>query len=95
MVSNAVIVSIRPCFKVLRVHAILFLTGCIVFTILNYAQLSEGEGWGVAGMIGLAGFGIFLLILEVIICNIFKKQEDGEYYWINHIDWGDTCTYVH
>jgi len=59
---------------ILNLYAILFLTGCIGFTIYNYAQLSEGEGWGVVGMVGLFGFGIILLVIDLIIRNLFKNK---------------------
>ena len=60
--------------SILNVYALLFLTGCIGFTIYNYAQLSEGEGWGVVSMVGLFGFGIVLLIVDIIIRNLFKNK---------------------
>lgn len=60
--------------SILNVYTLLFLTGCIVFTIYNYAQLSEGEGWGVVAMVGLFGFGIILLIVDLVIRNIFKNK---------------------
>ena len=60
--------------SILNVYALVFLTGCIGFTIYNYAQLSEGEGWGVVGMVGLFGFGIILLVVDIIIRNLFKNR---------------------
>lgn len=60
--------------SILNVYALLFLTGCIGFTIYNYGQLSEGEGWGVVGMVGLFVFGIVLLIVDIIIRNLFKNK---------------------
>ena len=62
----------RP--SILNVYALLFLTGCIGFTFYNYSQLSEGEGWGVVSMVGLFGFGIALLIVDVIIRSLFKNK---------------------
>jgi hypothetical protein len=58
----------------LNSFAFLFLIGCIVYTIVNYAELSEGEGWGVVGMVGLCGFGILLLVIDIVIQNIFKNR---------------------
>lgn len=59
---------------ILNIYATIFLIVCIVFTIYNYAQLSEGEGWGVVGMIGLFGFGLLLLVGDLILRNIFKNK---------------------
>jgi hypothetical protein len=65
--------SFKP--SILNVYALLFLTGCIGFTIYNYAQLSEGEGWGVVGMVGLFGFGVvLLLIFDIIISRLVKDR---------------------
>ena len=60
--------------SILNIYAILFLVGCIAFTIYNYDQLSEGEGWGVVGMIGLFVFGVILLVVDIVIRNIFKNK---------------------
>jgi hypothetical protein len=60
--------------SILNIYAILFLVGCIVFTIYNYDQLSEGEGWGVVGMVGLLGFGVLLLGGDIVLNNIIKKR---------------------
>ena len=60
--------------SILNSFAFLFLIGCVVYSILNYDELSKAEGWGVVGMVGLFGFGIFLLTLDIIIRNIFKNR---------------------
>ena len=60
--------------SILTACAIIFLIGCVGFTIYNYDQLSEGEGWGVVGMVGLMGFGIFLLVVDLILRNIIKNK---------------------
>jgi uncharacterized PurR-regulated membrane protein YhhQ (DUF165 family) len=64
--------SFKP--SILNVYELLFLAGCIGFTIYNYAQLSEGEGWGVVGMVGLFGFGVVLLIFDIIISRLVKDR---------------------
>lgn len=61
--------------SILKVFALLFLIGCIGFTIYNYEQLSEGEGWGIVAMVGLFGFGIVLLIIDLVIHNLFKNKK--------------------
>lgn len=60
--------------SILNVAAGLFLIGIIAYTIFNYGQLSEGEGWGVVGMVGLFGFGIVLLTLDFIIQKVFNRR---------------------
>ncbi len=60
--------------SILNLYALLFLAACIGFTIYNYTQLSAGEGWGIVGMIGLFGFGILLLVIDLVIRNIFKNK---------------------
>ena len=60
--------------SILNIYAIVFLIGCIGFTIYNYEQLSEGEGCGVVGMVGLLGFGVLLFIGDIVIHNIFKNK---------------------
>ena len=60
--------------SVLNLYALVFLAGCFGFTIYNYAQLSEGEGWGIVGMVGLFGFGIVLLVVDLVIQNLFKNK---------------------
>jgi hypothetical protein len=52
----------------------LFMAGVIGYTIINYPQLSEGEGWGIVGMVGLGGFGILLFVIDIAIQNIFRKR---------------------
>ena len=60
--------------SILNIYSIVFLIGCIGFTIYNYDQLSEGEGWGMVGMVGLLGFGILLFISDIVIRNLFKDK---------------------
>ncbi len=60
--------------SILNIYAIVLLLGCISFTIYNYDQLSEGEGWGLVGMVGLFGFGILLFVGDIAIRNIFKNK---------------------
>jgi hypothetical protein len=51
----------------LNTVSVLFLAGCFLYTIINYGTLSEGEGWGVVAMFGLAGLGVLGLIADVIL----------------------------
>jgi len=59
---------------ILNVYALLFLIGCIGFTIYNYDQLSKSGGWGLVGMVGLFVFGIVLLMVDTVIRNLFKNK---------------------
>jgi hypothetical protein len=59
--------------SILNIYAAMFLLWCIGFTILNYSELSEGEGWGVVGMVGLFGFGLLLLVVDIVIHNLIKN----------------------
>jgi len=59
---------------VLTIYSLLFLAGCIGFTLFNYNELSEGEGWGVVGMIGLFGLGVLLFVIDIVIRNLFKNK---------------------
>lgn len=61
-------------FSILTVYVLIYLMGCAAFTIYNYNQLSEGEGWGMVGMVGLFCFGIFLFIIDMIIRNRVKNK---------------------
>jgi hypothetical protein len=60
--------------SILNIAAGLFLTGIIIYTIFNYAQLSAGEGWGIVAMIGLSGFGVVLLILDFVLQKFLKNR---------------------
>ena len=64
--------TVKP--SILNIAAGLFLTGIIIYTIFNYRQISEGEGWGVVAMFGLFGVGIVLLILDFVLQKIFKDK---------------------
>jgi uncharacterized membrane protein HdeD (DUF308 family) len=59
---------------ILNIAAVIIIVSCIVNTIVNYSQLSEGEGWGIVGMFGISGFGLALLLLDFIIQVIFRKR---------------------
>lgn len=65
--------------SILKIFALLFLIGCIGFTIYNYEQLSDGEGWGIVAMVGLFGFGIVLFIIDLVIRNLFKNKTTANF----------------
>jgi len=60
--------------SILNVPVVLFMIGCVIYTICNYKTLSHGEGWGVVYVIGLCGLGLLLLVLDIAIQNIFKNN---------------------
>jgi uncharacterized PurR-regulated membrane protein YhhQ (DUF165 family) len=60
--------------SILNIYALLFLIGCIGFTIYNYHQLSEHGGWGMVSMVGLFGFGVLLFVVDIVIRNVFKNK---------------------
>ena len=61
--------------SILNVAAGIFLAGIVVYTLINYSRLSEGEGWGVIAMVGLMGIALVLLVLDFITQLIFKSRE--------------------
>lgn len=58
---------------IIGIAAWLFLACCCVNTIANYKELSAGEGWGVVGMIGLAGIGVVGLVIDLLI-QLFRRK---------------------
>jgi len=59
---------------IIGIVAWLFLAGCCISIISNYKQLSSGEGWGMVGMIGLAGIGVTGLVIDLII-QLFRQKK--------------------
>jgi hypothetical protein len=60
---------------ILNASAFLFLIGCAIYTAINYSVLSGGEGWGIVYMIGLAGFGITAIIVDLVIQSLIKDKK--------------------
>ena len=59
----------------LNISAYIFLAGCIVYTIINYSRLSEGEGWGVVAMVGLAGVGLSALVVDFLLQRFIASRQ--------------------
>jgi hypothetical protein len=59
----------------LNIPAYIFLTWCILYTIINYSQLSEGEGWGVVAMFGLTGVGLSALVIDFAIQKYIVSRQ--------------------
>ena len=45
-----------------------------IFTIINYSVLSEGEGWGMVGVVSVTGILATGFILDIMISNLFRKK---------------------
>jgi hypothetical protein len=59
---------------ILNVAAGLYIASCIVYTIVNYGKLSEGEGWGVVAMVGLIASGLVPLIIDLLLQLFIKNR---------------------
>ena len=46
----------------------------VVFTIVNWSELSRGEGWGIVAMIGLGALIASGLMVDLILQIAFKKK---------------------
>ncbi len=58
---------------IIGIAAWLFLIGCCINTIVNYKELSAGEGWGIVYMFGIAGMGVIGLVIDIII-QLFRRK---------------------
>jgi hypothetical protein len=65
----------RYSLSVLNVLSGLVLAGGLVYTIFNYAELSEGEGWGILVMLVLGAFGIGGLIVDLLLQVLIRNKE--------------------
>ena len=61
-------------FSILNVTVGLFLLWIIFYSIFNNKQLSEGEGWGMIGMVGRFVFGVVLLVVDAILQATIKDR---------------------
>ena len=60
--------------SILNIASGLFILAIIFYTIFNYKQLSNGEGWGIVAMTGLICIPVLLLVIDLIIQQIFKDR---------------------
>jgi len=58
---------------ILNVFGAIILLSCITRMIVDYEELSKGEGWGMVGMFGIAGIGLAILVVDLIIQFLFRK----------------------
>ncbi len=61
--------------SILNCAVLIFLAGCITFTLINYGAVSEGEGWGVVFMTGLFVLGLSGLLVDWIIQLLIKNRK--------------------
>lgn len=60
---------------VLNGAAGLLLAGVLGYTIFNYSQLAEGEGWGIVAMVGLAGVAGFAMLIDFMLQLFIKNKK--------------------
>jgi hypothetical protein len=59
----------------LKGYLLVYLTCCLIFTIVKWKTLSYEEGWGAVYMVGLMGIGIFGLLIDFILSLIIKNKK--------------------
>jgi uncharacterized membrane protein len=59
----------------LKGYLLVYLTCCLIFTIVKWKTLSYEEGWGIVYMVGLMGIGIFGLLIDFILSLIIKNKK--------------------
>jgi len=59
----------------LKGYLLVYLTCCLIFTIIKWKTLSYEEGWGVVYMVGLIGLGLFGLVIDFILSLIIKNKK--------------------
>ena len=59
----------------LKGYLLVYLTCCLIFTIIKWKTLSYEEGWGVVYMVGLIGLGLFGLLIDLILTLIIKDKK--------------------
>jgi FtsH-binding integral membrane protein len=59
---------------VLNVSSGIFIIGCLIYTIVDYNDLSSGEGWGVVSMIGLMGVGLLNLFIDLVFQVFIRNR---------------------
>ncbi len=59
----------------LKGYLLVYLTCCLIFTIIKWKTLSYEESWGVVYMVGLIGLGLFGLVIDFILTLIIKNKK--------------------
>ena len=60
---------------ILKGYLLVYLACCLIFTIIKWEILSNGEGWGVVYMIGLTSAGLFGLLIDFIMTLLIKNKK--------------------
>jgi hypothetical protein len=60
---------------ILKGYSLVYLAFCLIFTIIKWETLSNGEGWGVVYMIGLISAGLFGLLIDFIMNLLIKNKK--------------------
>jgi len=61
-------------FTVLKVFSILYIVSCLIYTVIKWKTLSNGEGWGVVYVFGLISFGLIGLLMDFILLKTIKNK---------------------
>ena len=60
---------------ILNISTGLFIVEILLYTVFNYRQLAESEGWGIVAMVGLFGVCAILLLIDFIVQQVFKSRK--------------------
>lgn len=59
--------------NILNTASIIFIAGCVIYTISKYDTLSTNEGWGVIAIIGLTIVAFTAILIEWML-QLFVKN---------------------
>ena len=59
---------------ILKGFSLLFIFCCVVYTVVKWKTLSQGEGWGVVFMMPLILSGFIGLILDFILIKLVRNK---------------------
>ncbi len=59
---------------ILSSFSILFLAGCLIYSIINWKVLSHAEGWGVVAIFGLISIGLAGLLVDFVLRKLIKNK---------------------
>jgi hypothetical protein len=51
----------------------IYLTGILIFSIVNYKTLSREEGWGIVAMFGLAFIAVLTGLIDLILQRYIRN----------------------
>jgi hypothetical protein len=59
---------------ILNISTLIYLFGILLYSLWEYKTLSDGEGWGIVSMAGLAGVGIMTALADLILQRFIKNR---------------------